>query len=139
MSHQVNRASRQIRSLMEQYARADGEPVRGREMLKIILDGFRASDNSDSTFGFDHLAGLKYSDDNREEFLSTWLHMVENIKDSNGLVSNVVFRDVMYREIQDSQVLRMPLYDYGVKKQKGEEVTYEFLVDAFLAQGCGDP
>ena len=74
----------QINSLNEQYEFAK-QVVKGRHILAMMVRHFRTADNSDFSYGVNHLFRLLYGDENIADFTIEWQRIIACMKQRRRL------------------------------------------------------
>ena len=111
---------------MEEVSKTGNNVIKGRQVVWLLLDSFRTSDNSEQIYGFDHLSRLELKNHNLFEFLIAWNNILDNM--GGCRLNGSQLRDVFYRKVKDEREL---LYDINLydRMPEGRNKRYEYLID----------
>jgi hypothetical protein len=112
---------------MEQSARAGDNVLKGRHIVWILLESFKTFDNSDITYGFDHLSRLAVQNHDPHDLVVQWNHVLDNM----GAIQlkGLQLRDVFYRKIKDEPALAIDINHYERMYEDDPKKTYEHLLE----------
>ena len=84
----------------------------GREVIAIMFENFRSSDNAEVMYLIDHLIHLKYQGDSKiYDFYTQWHAILEGMREED-IPPQRTLRDILYEKIRDSTIMRFDLSLY---------------------------
>jgi hypothetical protein len=101
-----------------------GRILSGRQQAYLVLNSFRAADNSELVFGFDHLASLSVVKGNLFEFKIQWDHILENMSTP---IAPSNLQDAFYRKLLGVEDLKEDLNRYDRMPIGDANKTNEWL------------
>jgi hypothetical protein len=101
-----------------------GRVLSGRQQLHLVLNSFRAADNSELVFGFDHLASLSVVKGSAFDFKTQWGHMLETMSTPIAPSSS---QDAFYRKLIGVEDLKEDLHRYDRTPIGNASKTREWL------------
>ena len=123
--------ARVVRSEVEklQRHRAKHDKIlSGREVIAIIFESFRSSDNADVMFMIDNLINMKYPGDSKiYDFYTQWHAILEGMR-AEDVPPKRTLRDILYKKIRDSTVMKFDLSLYDQFADSDPMKTYDLLM-----------
>ena len=77
-------------------------PLRASRLYGCCLDSFKAFDNSELVYGFDHLTRLKCAQRKFHKFIIQWKHVIDNM--GGVQYTGEALRDIFYRKTEVTRV-----------------------------------
>ena len=106
---------------MEAYKR--NSTISGRQIAHMIYEWFKTDVHTSTLFSFNDLSALTWLGDkpeNMEKFLQNWGHIMEHMQYT---MPAECLRDLSYRQVQNSTVLKEDLSHYRREMRKGPGAT----------------
>eukprot|EP00435_Cladocopium_sp_Y103_P043617 s3693_g12.t1 len=130
----------ELRLKLNEYGR-DGDYIKGRELLVMILSNFRSPDHREVLYNSHHLYMLTYyGDNNLEMWYNKWLDIVYNMNPDDRPSKNSL-RDTFFRKIEDSKLMSYDISKYKTLNEGHQDRTYEYLlnvVKGYIQRGKQD-
>eukprot|EP00435_Cladocopium_sp_Y103_P049810 s1489_g15.t1 len=130
----------ELRLKLNEYGR-DGDYIKGRELLVMILSNFRSPDHREVLYNSHHLYMLTYyGDNNLEMWYNKWLDIVYNMTPDDRPSKNSL-RDTFFRKIEDSKLMSYDISKYKTLNEGHQDRTYEYLlnvVKGYIQRGKQD-
>ena len=105
-----------------------GVIVKGRELVALVMQSFRASDRTDLVYHIEHLFNLDFpGDKNLVVFRNKWYDLLLKMR-SEDRPSTLALRDILYRKIKGSKKMEFGLNAYHRLPDKHPQKSYEFLL-----------
>ena len=117
----------EVEKLQRRRAKRD-KILSGREVIAIVFESFRSSDNADVMCMIDNLIHMKYPGDSKiYDFYTQWHTLLEGVR-VEDIPPTRALRDILYKKIRDSTVVRfdLSLYDQFADSDPGK--TYDLLM-----------
>ena len=111
----VLKTARAVRIEVEKLQRHRAKHARimsGREVIAIMFENFRSSDNAEVMYPIDNLIHLKYPGDEKiYDFYNRWRAILEGMRVEDTPPKRTL-RDILYKQDRDSTIMRfdLPLY-----------------------------
>ena len=116
----------EVEKLQRHRAKHD-KILSGREVIAIIFESFRSSDNADVMFMIDNLINMKYPGDSKiYDFYTQWHAILEGMR-AEDVPPKRTPRDILYKKIRDSTVMKFDLSLYDQFADSGPMKTYRPL------------
>ena len=95
----------EVEKLQRHRAKHD-KILSGREVIAIIFESFRSSDNADVMFMIDNLINMKYPGDSKiYDFYTQWHAILEGMR-AEDVPPKRTLRDILYKKIRDSDPMK---------------------------------
>ena len=89
--------------------RSKGRSFKGKQIIAMMYESFRARDRLDMIVSLDYLVKLQYQGDNKlHQFKQTWLEILTRMREED-IPSEKALRDCLYNKIKDSPAMKMEL------------------------------
>ena len=99
----------EVEKLQRHRAKHD-KILSGREVIAIIFESFRSSDNADVMFMIDNLINVKYPGDSKiYDFYTQWHAILEGMR-AEDVPPKRTLRDILYKKIRDAPTNACPRY-----------------------------
>ena len=87
----------------------EGKIIKGKQIIAMMYESFRARDRLDMIVSLDYLVKLQYQGDNKlHQFKQTWLEILTRMREED-IPSEKALRDCLYNKIKDSPAMKMEL------------------------------
>jgi hypothetical protein len=106
--------------------------IKGRQIVFLILESFKTFDNSEISYGFDHLVKCECGTD-LHAFMTDWYNILDHM---DGTLPSKFLRDVFYRKIQHVPRLHLDINNYERLHNDDPMRTYEHLVKVVNQEIC---
>ena len=117
----------EVEKLQRHRAKHD-KILSGREVIAIIFESFRSSDNADVMFMIDNLINMKYPGDSKIcDFYTQWHAILEGMQ-AEDVPPKRTLRDILYKKIRDSTVMKFDLSLYDQFADSDPMKTYDLLM-----------
>ena len=117
----------EVEKLQRHRAKHD-KILSGREVIAILFDSFRSSDNADVMFMIDNLINMKYPGDSKiYDFYTQWHAILEGMR-AEDVPPKRTLRDILYKKIRDSTVMKFDLSLYDQFADSDPMKTYDLLM-----------
>ena len=116
--------NRQIINYKESEAAA-GRAARGRQVLFMFEQFFKANEAAGSLYSVEDLLKVKLTRDDLSTFIHNWESVIAGL---NHQPEETTLRDILLRELRNSTKLKFDLEVYDRAKEGGEKHTYGYLV-----------
>ena len=124
-------AARVVRIEVEKFQRhraKHDKMLSGREVIAIIFESFRSSDNADVMFMIDNLIHMKYPGDSKIfDFYTQWHTLLEGMR-AEDIPPKRTLRDILYKKIRDSTIMKFDLSLYDQFADSDPRKTYDLLM-----------
>jgi hypothetical protein len=84
---------RQLKRAMVEFMK-DDQVVQGHHAVFLLIDSFRSLDESEIYYGVDHLGRLEMHNNDLEEFVCQWEHIVDNESRTDSVLCAPFFRKI---------------------------------------------
>ena len=117
----------EVEKLQRHRAKRD-KILSGREVIAIIFESFRSSDNADVMYMIDNLIHMKYPGDSKiYDFYTQWHAVLEGMR-AEDVPPKRTLRDILYKKIRDSTVMKFDLSLYDQFADSDPMKTYDLLM-----------
>ena len=117
----------EVEELQRHRAKRD-KMMSGREVIAIMFESFRSSDNAEAMYMIDNLIHFKYPGDSKiYDFYHQWHAILVGIRDK-VIPPKRRLRDILYRKIRDSTTMKFDLSLYDQLPDSDIRKTYELLM-----------
>ena len=117
----------EVEKLQRHRAKHD-KILSGREVIAIIFESFRSSDNADVMYMIDNLIHMKYPGDSKiYDFYAQWHAVLEGMR-AEDVPPERPLRDILYKKIRDSTVMKFDLSLYDQLADSDPMKTYDVLM-----------
>eukprot|EP00435_Cladocopium_sp_Y103_P003936 s3304_g1.t1 len=118
----------ELRLKLNEYGR-DGDYIKGRELIVMVLSNFKSPDHREVLYNSHHLYILNYyGDDNLEMWYNKWLDVVYNMNPDDRPSKNSL-RDTFFRKIEGSKLMAYDISKYKTLNEGHQDRTYEYLLN----------
>ena len=116
--------NRQVINYKESEAAA-GRAVRGRQVLFMFEQFFKTNEAAGSLYSVEDLLKVKLTGDDLSTFIHNWESVIAGL---NHQHEETTLRDILLRELRNSNKLKFDLEVYDRAKEGEEKHTYGYLV-----------
>ena len=117
---------------LETEAMEKNSMLTGRQVVHMIYEWFRTDSHMVMVYNFTDLNTLAWKGDAKiHEFLDQWDHLIDNMDPLNS-VSDITYRDILYKQLEKSAVLKEDMAHYRREPRDGKDKTYDFLRNSMV-------
>ena len=117
----------EVEKLQQHRAKHD-KILSGREVIAILFESFRSSDNADVMYMIDNLIHMKYPGDSKlYDFYTQWHAVLEGMR-AEDVPPKRTLRDILYKKIRDSTIMKFDLLLYDQFADSDPMKTYDLLM-----------
>ena len=117
----------EVQSLMSRNIKI-GKPIRGRQIIAIMLESFRTFGRLDLLYSMDLYKLSNYGDKKMQDFKQKWNDILANMNPDEK-PKDVQLRDMLYRKLRDnSKALELDLQVCANMDMSDPNKSYSFLM-----------